>query len=78
MESKRGDIQAIVLEALHREGMEVSIQNFTKKGVSESRLCQNVHAVVHTPRGDGKEGVVIVSPLDLNHHCTFTFCDIQE
>jgi hypothetical protein len=34
------------------------------------RSCVNVHAVLHSPRGDGKETLVLVTPINHQHFAT--------
>jgi hypothetical protein len=36
------------------------------------RFCVNVHAVLHSPRGDGKEALVLVTPINHQHFSTGT------
>ncbi|GMH43469.1 hypothetical protein BSKO_11391 [Bryopsis sp. KO-2023] len=51
-----------VAKALESIGLEVSIQAFNS---SSSIACKNVHGILRSPRGDGKEAMVFVTPLDL-------------
>ena len=35
----------------------------TLQGVQQPEACANLHGVLRAPRGDGKEAMVIVTPL---------------
>lgn len=39
------------------------------------RECVNVHAVLHSPRGDGKEALVLVTPVNHQHFVTGRWVD---
>lgn len=72
-------------EALTAHGLEVSNHTFTTAAAAADattssssdssssvvlRECVNVHAVLHSPRGDGKEALVLVTPINHQHFTT--------
>jgi hypothetical protein len=56
--------------ALSAGGLEVSNHTFSSSGSGGSLSCVNVHAVVRSPRGDGKEALVLVTPINHQHIAT--------
>lgn len=52
--------------SLEMLGLEVSTHNFTTKwpyGNRYSSTCTNMHAILRSPRGDGKEAILLVTPI---------------
>ena len=70
-------------EALSSSGWEVSNHSFTTTAAAaagglqqqqqqqqQQLECVNVHAVLHSPRADGKEALVLVTPVNHQHFST--------
>lgn len=67
------DFSAKLRRALTKAGMEVFDQPFAVRppgfraapGGGAKAVCVNMHAVLRSPRGDGKESIVLVTPVTL-------------
>ena len=45
--------------------VEWTVQRFNNSVKGTEISCQNLHSVLPTQRGDGKEGIVFVTPVDI-------------
>lgn len=68
LESKKsfqdGGHVEFVVQTLTSIGIDVSVQNFNS---SDGLLCHNVHGILYTAKGDGKEAMVLATPLALQN-----------
>ncbi|CAD7698383.1 unnamed protein product [Ostreobium quekettii] len=60
--------QAWLASEMRALGLDTSVQVLDMVGpmVNASLQCSNVHGILRAPRGDGKEGMALVTPITLN------------
>lgn len=62
-----------VVQALTSLGVEVSVQHFNS---SDGVLCHNIHGILYSAKGDGKEAMVLATPLALQNGESYLVCAV--
>lgn len=63
MEWKDGFHIEHIQKMLNSMNIETSIQTLNS---TDGLVCHNIHGILRAPRGDGKEGIVFVTPLAMH------------